>query len=246
MTLLNVSGLELEADGSSLRMGGKPVAYTSRKLAEMRDVLLDADAAEGRGSVETYFMFRSVAAPNMEDLFKEHKVRFDITIIPSMLLGRECNKTVGHYHKEAENGLSFPEVYEVIKGKATFVLQRRMQDAFDVRIIEGKEGDVVLIAPNYGHITVNSGNDRLVLANLVSDVFESEYKGIAEMHGGAVYILADGTHVINRHYSKFSITHFDSPPKTPELEELESQNVYEEFISNPMRFEFLNKPSLLA
>ena len=245
MATLNVSGLALESEGNSLRMGGKPIPYTSRKLAEMREVLLDGSAADGKESVETYFMFRSVIAPNKADFFKEHATRFDITIIPSMLLGAECNKTVGHYHKEAEKGLSFPEVYAVIEGKATFVLQRRVGDSFDVRIIEGNAGDVVLIAPNYGHITVNSGKNRLVLANLVSDAFESDYKGIAEMHGGAVYILADGTQVVNRHYRNFSITHLESPPKTPELEGLKSQDIYDEFINNPERFTFLNRPSLL-
>ncbi len=245
MTLLNVSGLELDVKGNALSMSGMPMPYTSRKLREMKDVLLDSSIAEGKGSVETYFMFRSVIDPSDAGLFKEHAVRFDITIMPNMLLGRECNKTAGHYHAIAEPGLSFPEVYAVIEGMATFLLQRRLDDSFDVELIQAKAGDVMLVPPNYGHITVNSGKGRLVLANLVSDAFESDYKGIAEMHGGAVYVLADGTLAINKHYKRFSITQLDSPPKVPALAGLNSANIYKEFVKNPDRFAFLNRPSLL-
>ncbi len=248
MVRLSVSGPALEVQGDSLLMDDKPVACTRRKLSEMREVLLDSSVADGPDSSrDVYLMFRSVIPSDAAQLFKEHSIRFDITIIHDMNLGAECNKTFGHYHPEAEQGLGFPEVYAVIDGSATFIMQKRLEDSdFDVQVVQAKAGDVVLMPPNYGHVTVNSGKGRLILANLVSSAFKSDYESIARMHGAAVYILANGVQAINGRYKKFCITHLDSPPRVQALIGLNSANIYDKFVENPGRFAFLNRPNLLV
>ena len=60
---------------------------------------------------------------------------------------------------------------------------------------------VVIIPPGYGHITINpSPGTTLVLANLVSTAFESEYGEDEALHGAAYYVMSDGRIAGNRHY----------------------------------------------
>src|SRR5208283_4184895 len=97
-----------------------------------------------------------------------------ITVIPSFDLCGEYVKTKGHYHPADPAGTGYPELYDVTEGRALFLIQSRTLD--DVILISAETGARVVIPPGYGHITINPSPDAtLVLANLVSTAFESEY-----------------------------------------------------------------------
>ena len=101
----------------------------------------------------------------MGEKLREQNIRYDITIIPPGMLGREYIKTAGHYHPLVPGGsVTYPELYEVLEGEALYLLQR--QDLGDVVAINASAGDKVLVPPNYGHITINGSNKKLKMATL--------------------------------------------------------------------------------
>lgn len=82
-------------------------------------------------------------------------------------------------------GVGYPEVYEVLEGRAHFLLQKKTLD--DIVLVEAAKGDIVLIPPGYGHVTINPAqNETLTMANLVSTEFSSEYGFYDEMRGGGI------------------------------------------------------------
>jgi glucose-6-phosphate isomerase len=134
----------------------------------------------------------------------EHRLRYDLTVIPPRDLCGELVKTKGHYHPKNAAGIGFPEIYEVLEGTAHDLLQSCMLD--DVVLIEADAGDLVIIPPDYGHITINPSQDQtLSMANIVSTAFESEYGEYEARHGAAWYELSDGTLFRNPAYQ-------DAPP----------------------------------
>lgn len=146
-----------------------------------------------------YQMYRDVARSEEDRrwLAGQH-VRYDITRIPPATFCNEFVKTKGHYHPANPAGIAYPEVYEVLAGRAHYLLQR--PDHSDAVLIEATAGTTVLIAPGYGHVTINPGDGELVMANLVSTSFSSDYRPYEALRGAIYYELADGTFVPNPSY----------------------------------------------
>ena len=193
-------------------------AHSTRKVRDMVDVLMDKTRISYPDKI-LYDMYREVHLSLKElEKMKAAKLRYDITIIPPGMLGSEYVKTAGHYHPCPERCglemLSYPEVYQVIRGTATYLLQKR--DLSEFIIVEAKEGDVVLIPPNYGHVTVNADSAELVMANWVSDAFDSEYEPVRSYAGLAYFITEDGI-AQNGNYEKMPPIVFGRPKSYPEV-----------------------------
>jgi glucose-6-phosphate isomerase len=228
-------------DDLHIVLNNKTFEPQARTLKEMYGVLYHPKAVENLPSdTVLYCMYRDTVLKEHLKLFRKKKVRFDITIITPLVLGEELNKTLGHYHPKAVGTLSYPEIYQVLYGHASYLLQKEEKSIIsDFRIIKAWAGDVILIPPNYGHVTVNSGETILVMANLVSDTFTSVYEDFVSKGGAAYYLLKGGRFVPNPNYGKlpeprFSREHFAV-----------SKDLYTDFISCPNCFSFLNDPSKL-
>lgn len=170
-----------------------------RTLADMAEVLAEPEGAASDPGRPLYFMYRDLARTDADRQWLEaHALRYDATVIPPGRVGEEYVKTKGHFHPVNRAGVRFPEVYEVIAGEAHFLLQTWTAD--DVVLVDGSAGDVVVIPPGYGHVTINPGDEKLVLANIVSTAFSSDYAQYIERHGAAYYELADGTLAPNPAY----------------------------------------------
>jgi len=168
-----------------------------RTLKDMRCVLANPDQS---GDMPLYFMYRDLAL-NKEDraYLNDRNLRFDITVIPPGIVSGEYVKTKGHYHPLSPSGIGYPELYQVLAGEAFYLLQR--SDLRDVIVIKAKEGEFVFIPPGYGHVTINPGAGELVMANLVSAGFASEYTFYEEMQGGAYYLMEEAGWKHNPRYS---------------------------------------------
>ena len=165
-----------------------------RTVVDMQCVL--ADAGDITADKTLYFMYRNLSKSEEDKVWlSENKLRYDITVIPPCTLGREYVKTKGHYHPDAPCGHGYPELYQVLSGEAHFMLQKT--DLSDICVLKAKEGDVVLIPPGYGHVTINPSDKTLVMANIVSDDFESEYEYYTKMNGAAYYEFSGGEFVKN-------------------------------------------------
>lgn len=184
--------LRLGDDGRLVFGGGLPaVTPAFRTLAEMREVLVAGDAG---GPDVLYAMYRDVARPEDREALRAQGLRYDITVLAAGRIGPEWNKTFGHYHPLAPDGEYYPEVYEVLAGRAIYLLQHRGPSGTidDVLAIPARPGDKVFMLPGYGHATINPGDEPLVMANWVAGAFSSEYGDYRERHGAAYYALDAG------------------------------------------------------
>lgn len=133
-----------------------------------------------------YYMYRDVAqSADDRSWLSSQKLRFDITVIPPRELCGEYNKTKGHFHPAAPAGTGYPEIYEVLAGEAHYLIQNH--DCSDIVMIAAYAGDVVVVPPGYGHVTINPTKSTVLqMANIVSSRFSSNYLGY-EAHNGAAY-----------------------------------------------------------
>ncbi len=226
--------LRIEVLDNMLLINGEEHARAVRTAEDMEKTLVDANIAE---NFDVYYMFRNIYASD--------DIRFDITIILANALGSEFPKTFGHYHPKSDGGVPYPEVYQILKGQALFILQKNNPDkSVDVIMIDGKEGDVVLVPPYYGHVSINNGEDTLIMANLVYEKFNSIYDEYRDNQGAAYHILKDGEIKQNTNY----VIDKNERINAKELNErykFTSKDLLSEFHENPQKFLFLQKPEML-
>ncbi|PWR75394.1 glucose-6-phosphate isomerase family protein [Methanospirillum stamsii] len=209
-----------------------------RKCSELLPVMADPNClCEG----PAYEMFRGLSNnENDKDWLLSHQIRYDITRIPGRIICGEWIKTKGHYHQHAPDSYAYTEIYEVLEGEALYLLQK--QDLSDIILVRAHAGDLVLIPPGYGHVTINPSKETLLMANLVSSAFTSEYMPFEEMQGAAYYLFADGKISRNPRY----------PDTIPHLREVTchgkslplpfpQQTLYS-CIGDEKCLDFLNKP----
>lgn len=214
-----------------------------RMLDEMRDLLLDQEYAMEANNRALYYMYRDLYREQDRETIRANDIRFDITVIPPIQLGREYVKTKGHYHPDAGHGVPYPEIYGVMAGKAHYLLQKKDDDGtiVDAVVVEAEAGDKVMIPPGYGHITINPGRKPLKMANWVSSRFDSMYTGIEEKNGGAYYETVAGEFVRNTDYSDLPDLRQVTPETVPDLDITRDRNLYS-LIESPGVLSFLNRP----
>lgn len=244
---LNIKGSKLEFDDvtNNLYEDGTLLDRDARTVGEMKEVLLDKSfATEKNYNKQTYLMFRGAGTKKKKAIFESYSVRHDVTVMLDFDLGKEYNKTLGHYHPMAASGISYPELYEVLQGKAMFVLQKRLpEEKYDVKLVKAFAGDKVFVPPDYGHVTVNIGKGLLILANLVNSDFASDYEPFRRMRGAAVFYTSGKEVILNQNYKEMAITVNGKKEKINYLDETKS--IYDNFVKNPHGFGFLSKPELL-
>lgn len=158
-----------------------------RTCTELLSVMADPDC---RCEGPAYEMFRGLSANDHDNYWlRDRHIRYDVTRIPGKTFCGEWIKTKGHYHEPSPDGAAYPEIYEVIEGEAFYLLQK--QDLSDIILVKAHTGDLVLIPPGYGHVTINPSKNTLLMANLVSSAFTSEYLPFEEMRGAAYYLYAN-------------------------------------------------------
>ncbi len=224
--------LKIELIGLNLFVNGSQHPKSVRTLGQMKATMMSYK--DYASNLDMYFMYRSV--------YRHGDVRFDITLIPAFDIEGECAKTHGHYHPASDDGLDYPEVYQVLNGSAAFILQKKNRNgSVDAMVVHAKEKDVILLPPGWGHVSVNDGADPLVLSNLVYDKFESMYDEYDENKGAAYYYLKGGEVQQNPNYIIQKSDHL----KAPELNArygFSSRDILAEFHAEPGKFDFLAKP----
>ncbi|RDD52746.1 hypothetical protein BA065_00505 [Nanoarchaeota archaeon NZ13-N] len=215
-------GIEID-EKYNLRLNGRIIEPKVRRKKDMEPVLLEYDGEDE----EMYYMYRGIFREEDEKQFQDYRIRHDITVVPNKMVGKEYNKTFGHYHPD-----NYPELYEVIRGEAIFIMQSR--DFKSLILIRAKRGDQILILPGYGHVMVNVGREPLITSNLVYWDFESDYNVFRERRGAMVYITEDGIKVNDSYPLDFEIIKL-------EAKKIFEENIYKEFINNPKKFGFLKE-----
>ncbi|HVP93978.1 MAG TPA: glucose-6-phosphate isomerase family protein [Methanoregulaceae archaeon] len=208
-----------------------------RTIEDLRSVLADEKCNK---TGPAYFMYRDLAKSESDrSWLRNHLLRYDITVMPPAVVCGEFVKTKGHYHPDNSLGYGYPEIYEIIEGKAEYLLQEnRLLDAVTVK---AREGNTVLIPPGYGHVTINTGNEKLVMANIVSTAFESCYGGYESHRGGVYYCMEDGTYQPNPRYPEIPFLRHRDSCNFGEFSYLRNVSLYG-LIGSQGALEFLNQP----
>ncbi|HHW07149.1 MAG TPA: glucose-6-phosphate isomerase [Clostridia bacterium] len=215
-----------------------------RYLADVLNVLYHRP--EDFDNVPLYYIYRGVMKEEDRDLFPEHNLRYDITVILPGLIEREYYKTVGHFHPLKPNSNeTYSEYYEVLAGEALYLMQKnnRSGEPEEVRVVAAKKGDRVYIPSGFGHVTINPGDEPLVTANLVNGSMEPNYQPFAEKQGAAYYyILTEhnkGDFVKNPNYLQSCGLELVCAPNLPQPVELNNKSLYQAFVEQPKQFQFL-------
>lgn len=163
----------------------KNVKPDIRTLEQMSDVVYDQKWFENADKqTPLYYMYRGLGK-NEADKKKiaDAGLRYDITIIPAKMMGKEFIKTAGHAHSK-----HFPEIYEVLEGNAVYLMQKfTTKKIKDVYIVKAKKGDKVIIPPDYAHITINASKKDLKMANWIAIENKSSYELIQNKDGGCYF-----------------------------------------------------------
>lgn len=246
------SGLPIALDLESLKVIFNPplseIEPDVRTVVEAQSYLYEKGLTKPE---ELYYMYRGVSLPEHQEIWSKNNLRYDLTLLRPDPLGREFNKTVGHYHPLVPGtDLTYPEIYEVLYGEAYYLLQK-------VRFLDGKQyleravviiaqaGEKVIIPPGWGHITINPNDEEpLLMANITADGFASIYEPMKEANGGAYFLLTDGFWEENGRYEGLDRFKMDMLRAFSLEEEGISfaKPLYSLGIEAPQTFEFLNKP----
>jgi oxalate decarboxylase/phosphoglucose isomerase-like protein (cupin superfamily) len=103
------------------------------------------------------------------------------------MLGREFNKTLGHFHKKGQG-----ETYQIIFGKGLFLLQDRQNK---IKMVKAETGDSLQIPPGYAHTLINLGKTVLVAADNSLGPEMNDYLPILAKHGFFYYVLKEGNRI---------------------------------------------------
>ncbi|MFN4218132.1 MAG: glucose-6-phosphate isomerase family protein [Candidatus Bipolaricaulia bacterium] len=229
---------------NALRCGDREIYPQARTLREMQSVIFDRDWLRTADLDQTlYLMYRDCVLPQDRQIAQELEVRYDITVLLPVRLGREFNKTKGHYHSEYKPGLCYPELYQVLEGEAHILLQKRSGETVsDVVLVLAHEGQIVLVPPNYGHITINPTEKILKMANWVSTKVQSFYEPFEAKGGGAYFeVGGEGLLIPNPRYNSLPPLRVVPACEYPELGLRHGPLIYE-LIKTPERLRFLSCP----
>jgi glucose-6-phosphate isomerase len=189
-----------------------------------------------------YYMYRDVARTSDDRCWlASQKLRFDITVIPPRELCGEYNKTKGHYHPADPSGTGYPEIYEVLAGEAHYLIQNN--DCSDVVMIAACAGDVVVVPPGYGHVTINPTlSTVLQMANIVSSRFSSNYHGYEAQNGAAFFEWIKEGFVKNPAYRNHPHLRLVKAQRLADVKEAIPDPLYNLIENRAPVLEFLNCP----
>jgi glucose-6-phosphate isomerase, archaeal len=189
-----------------------------------------------------YYMYRDVARTSEDRTWlATQNLRFDITVIPPRELCGEYNKTKGHYHPADPSGTGYPEIYEVLAGEAHYLIQN--QDCSNVVMIAASAGDVVVVPPGYGHVTINPTHSTVLqMANIVSSRFSSNYRGYEAQNGAVFFEWIKAGFVKNPAYKNHPNLKLVKAQQLADIKNAITDPLYNLIESRAPILEFLNCP----
>jgi len=216
-------------------------------------VAYDKEWLKTAPNLELYYVYRDLAE-NETDFMKiiRNDLRYDTTIIKPTGMGKEFTKTIGHDHPIIPGtDITYPEIYEVLEGKAIFLLQDSENNIIkDVFAIKAKNGDKIIVPPNYEHLIINIGKSDLKTCNLISRTFSSNiYKPFKMRHGFSYYAIRGFfgiKWVKNPNYISIPKIKFEMPNNFYHFNLQKEQPLYKltdnldkvDFLKNPQKYEW--------
>ena len=223
-----------------------------KRIADMKGLLYDDAAADGSNEV-CYQFYSDIVRAEDRPLFEKTGFVNGITVLQPGTMHKECRKNSGHFHGFAGgHTLPFPEIYEVLAGKAVFLLAKSTNfNKLDeeLKIDECKavflnEGEKFIVPPFTAHCASNVGEGPMVFGNFAAPC-PLLYKPIRDRHGLCYYILKEKGNLIfvtNSHYHYLPQLRIAEAQENPDLGITFVRSVYESFVTNPHHFDYLSNP----
>jgi len=219
-----------------------------RHLSEMKELLYDQEWAKTAPDSELYFMYRDLAE-NDQDRGKigPSGLRYDITVMMPVMLGKEYNKTSGHDHPLVpDTDITYTELYEVLEGNIIFLIQDSEKDKVkDIYAVKTKQGDKIVIPPNYEHLMVNASGKEAKTANWICRDFGSNiYRPFRSKHGFGYYAITNNpiNWIKNENYSSVPELKFLEPNRLLEGLGLDKEKPIYDLVNDLSKLDFLKKP----
>lgn len=206
-----------------------------RFVKDMSETIYGQDWVKNNLNEPLYYMYRDLAkneadAKNIADA----NLRFDILDSVVINLGKEYNKTAGHYHSMAHGtNFTYPEIYELINGEMYYLNQKvEGNKVIDVYAVRAESGDKVIVPSGYGHFSIFLSNGSVRESNWTSNSSISDYAPVKKMRGAAYYALIDKSvpygvrWIKNENYSEVPPLRFLNVNNYKELGLKKEENMY--------------------
>lgn len=259
MKKLKLFGFPVSFDPSNDRLVlSEGVSYEdySRKYSKaMFGLLADRDYLTGDDPY--YDFYKAIVRDADREKFSGAGLRYDSTVIMAGHAGAEFKKTAGHFHCEVPGKqMSFPELYQVVKGRAIFVMQKvddcRKEGRMvveDAILAEAGPGETVVIPPDYGHCTVNISDETMVFINLVACASQNFYGSVKASAGMCCYVMQDASGYRIERNPRYDFTcepRVVAPLGCDALGLRQGRSAYEAFLRSPEKFAYLREPEQAA
>ena len=225
---INGTEINFDVNTKEISFNDRVIKPSVRTYWDMKNIYSESENKDDNEWL--YFMYRWVYL-NKEDeeLFKENNLRYDVTIILPEIIWTEFNKTYWHYHPENSSWKKFEEIYEVLSWSALYLQQNNEE----VNFTDAFFWDKVVMSESFWHVTINPSDEEiLVMANIVDDTFDSEYWEYNSKKWANYY---------------YKTSWFEKNPNyNDDIEIIEKDDLfewgdmYEQFLNNPDKFNFLH------
>lgn len=259
LSLEKYSGLPIEIDEDDILQFGPGMAAVKpnvREFITVKNYLKNPLSTFPRR--EVYYIYRDVKRVEDSEALKNAGLQYDLTVIPPGKIGEEFVKTIGHYHAyKPGTKVRYPEVYEVVYGRAFFILQSASEDferLREVYLVTARRGEKVMVPPGYGHMSINPTQDALVLSNFQFRGNHSIYEPYEAHHGAAYYVSQserlspsgktslDYEFVPNLSYNALPKLEHRAPREMPQYDLLSAIPMYFSALKNLANLDFLKEP----
>ncbi|POP41302.1 glucose-6-phosphate isomerase [Superficieibacter electus] len=218
-----------------------------RTLDQIRGSLRDPDCD---GPEQVYAIAMDVARLQDREELQKRMLLFGVVTYAAGQLGDEPIRSQGHVHRISQHsGWSPPELYEIWQGKAIIYMQEFVEDEPGrcFAVLAGP-GEKVLVPPGWGHATISASPDEALTFGAWCDrEYGFEYEAVRAHKGLAWYPLVQNNNIIWQHNSHYLPGRLQvvTPRKYTEFG-ITDEPVYQQFINDPARFQFISKPEKAA
>lgn len=198
LDLSKIAGVDVSLTADARLMFGEPMSpmvESVRQIDSLSAVWMDPSVS---GPDDIYRVYWGAYRADDQAIFAAHDLDHAYVVLFPGRHGQEYNKTQGHYHPPLPGtAASTPELYKVLHGRGYFALQRSLPpftEVDDVVLVEAVAGDVFHVAPNYGHLTINLGDEPLVFEAFLSTNLTPVTDPYRARRGGTHYVVHGPNH----------------------------------------------------
>ncbi|MCC7446309.1 MAG: glucose-6-phosphate isomerase [Anaerolineae bacterium] len=172
----------------NLQDGTIPGAYQviRRYLSDLQGLFADPEAEKAMLAQNP--LLYEVHEP-MDNPETAGDIRYSTTILYPGKVGDEYFMTKGHYHSLGDR----PELYYGLSGEGYLLCQSLEGEISAQRMYPGA---LVYAAPYWGHRSINTGKDNLVMLAVYPADAGHDYKTIADEGFAAIVVERNGTHEV--------------------------------------------------